>query len=98
MKRFMNKLERKIHLFLMALMAVFFGLAVVNEASAQKSNIRKIQEVQYDHSHAKWKKDQPKKRKKAIKYAVQVNSENSKESRTNQRLNRKIEAIRQKIK
>lgn len=94
----MNKTERKINRFILAVMIIFGIFSLANEAHAQKSNIRKIQEVQYEYSHAKWKKDQPKKRKKAIKYAVKVNGENSKESRTNQRLNRKIEAIRQRIK
>lgn len=98
MKRFMNKTERKIQYFLLALMVILLALAMINQSYAQSSNIKKIQDVQYEYSHAKWKKDQPKKRKKAVKYAVKVNGKNSKESRTNRRLNRKIEAIRQRIK
>lgn len=94
----MNKTERKINRFILAVMIILGIFSITNEANAQKSNIRKIQDVQYEYSHTKWKKDQSKKRKKAVKYAVKVNGENSKESRKKQRLNRKIEAIRQRIK
>ena len=90
------KTENKIMLIIITIIAI--ALTPMLSANAQNATLRKVKKDQEWYSFERWRKDQPKIRIQQVKYAVQVNSENSKESRTNQRLNRKIEAIRQRIK
>lgn len=98
MERFLTRIGQKIQMILFVIMSIFLILAVVNEASAQNATLRNVKKDQEWYSFERWRKDQPKVRIQQVKYAVQVSNENSKESRANQRLNRKIEAIRQRIK
>jgi len=83
---------------LIAVMTFIMILIFQITANAQNPNIKKYEKVQYSYSYEKWSKDQPKKRIEAVKYAVKSNSENSKERKSERRLNAKIERIRQRIK
>lgn len=89
------KPENKIMLIILAIIAIF--LICMLKANAQSATLRKVKQDQEWYSFERWRKDQPKKRVQQVKYAVKVNGENSKEIRKKQRLNRKIEAIRQRI-
>lgn len=83
---------------LIAVMAFIIILLIQNTTNAQSFNLKAVQKSQYERSFEKWKKDQPKKKIEAVKYAVWASNENYKESKANQKLNRRIERIRQRIK
>lgn len=93
------KNDRNVLLYVLAIIAIFIiSTLIAFDANAQTATLRKVKQDQEWYSFERWRKDQPKMRVKQVKYAVEVNGENSKEIRKKQRLNRKIEAIRQKIK
>lgn len=98
MKTFLTKIEKKIQLFILALMVILIVLAVANQSYAQTATLRKVRKDQKYYSFNRWRGDQPKARIDQVKYAVEVSKENNKESKSNQRFNRKIERIRQRIK
>lgn len=81
---------------LLAVLAILFIL--ISLELAAQDHMKKYRNFQKSVEWPQWLSSQPKKRIEAVKYAIQVSNENSKESRENERLNRKIEAIRQRIK
>ena len=89
---------KKAGILIAILAGIFILMIKYNTANAQSFNLKAVQKSQYERSFEKWKKDQPKKKIEAVKYAVWASNENYKESKSNQKLNRRIERIRQKIK
>lgn len=83
---------------LIAVLAFIMILLIQNTAEAQKFNYKRVEKEQYERSYEKWRKDQPKKKLEAIKYAVWASNENYKEYKSNEKLNKKINRIRQRIK
>ena len=93
-----NKSNRTAGIFIVIMTAVFI-LLIQNTAEAQQSaTMRVIKKEQKYYSFDRWRDEQPKVRIQQVKYAVEVSKENNKDSKANQRLNKKIEAIRSRIK
>jgi hypothetical protein len=94
---YLIKKQNIIKALILFVMFLVISLFTFGEAKAQR-HLRYYEKIQYEVSFEKWKKDQPKKRLDAAKYAVKHGKEKAKEEEDSQKLNEKINLYYQKIK